>query len=201
MEVATYNGQLILLMAPMGSGKGTLVRHALSSFPDLYVTISCTTRSPRPGEVNGKDYYFITAEDFDAKVAAGDFMEWATFGKHRYGTLKREIVPHLQNCGVVLCEIEIQGVEQLLTLLPRTLVTCVYVEAGGWDVLRTRALARAPMTEDELTARHERFLIEQESKQIADVIIDNSSTNPALACSAFTELITTCYQRCTVAVQ
>ena len=149
----------------------------------------------RPGEVDGKHYHFVTPERFDEKISAGDFLEWAEFAENKYGTLKSEILPRLAHCDVVIVEIELQGVEQLLELLPREHLTIVYIEAGGWEILRARAEARAPMTETELTARHERFLIEQQAQPLADVIIDNSA-DIELAHAEFDQVIEAAYTKC-----
>jgi guanylate kinase len=187
-------GHVVVVMAPMGSGKGTLVRHALSKYSELKQTISCTSRAMRPGEIEGKQYYFVTAEEFDRKIAAGDFLEWAVFAGNKYGTLKSEILPRLSGANVIIVEIELQGVEQLLKILPREHLTIVYIEAGGWEVLRGRALARAPMSESELQARYERYCIEEKSKSIADVIIDNSAAIEN-ACAEFDQVIETAYNK------
>lgn len=182
-------------MAPMGSGKGTIVKHALAKYPVLKQTVSCTSRLARPGEVDGQHYHFVTKEAFDQKIAAGEFLEWAVFAGNKYGTLKSEILPRLAHCDVVIVEIELQGVEQLLELLPREHMTIVYIEAGGWDVLKGRAQARAPMSETELQARYERFLIESAAKPIADVIIDNSGEIER-AYAEFDQVIEVAYNKC-----
>jgi len=191
MESVT--GHVVIVMAPMGSGKGTLVARALETFPSLTTTVSCTTREPRPGEVDGREYHFLSSAEFSEKVASGEFLEWATFGLNRYGTLKSEIIPKLEAGIVVIAEIEVQGVEQLHALIPPDHMTTVYIEAGGWEVLRARALARAPMSEAELAKRYERFLVERESKKIADVIIDNSADDSSIAEYQFINLITSIY--------
>ena len=123
MELQTdeVTGHAVVVMAPMGSGKGTLIRDALEVYPQLAITVSCTSRKKRPREIDGKHYHFITKDEFQAKIEAGDFLEWAEFASNYYGTLKSEIVPRLQNGQVVLLEIEVQGVEQLLKLIPRNL--------------------------------------------------------------------------------
>jgi guanylate kinase len=193
-EQAEIRGQVVVVMAPMGSGKGTIVHHALASYPKMQHTISCTSRAKRPGEVDGEHYHFVTREEFEQKIAAGEFIEWAEFAGNIYGTLKSEIVPRLQNGQVVIAEIELQGVEQLLTLLPREQMTIVYIEAGGWEVLRARAEARAPMTEAELAARHERFLIEQKAKPLADVVINNEG-DIAIAHAEFAQVIEGAYSQ------
>lgn len=188
-------GHVIVVMAPTGSGKGTLVREALNTHEGLQHTVSCTSRKQRPGEVDGQHYHFISSEAFDRKIAAGEFLEWAEFAGNKYGTLKSEILPRLADCAVVIVEIELQGVEQLLQLLPREHLTIVYIEAGGWEVLRARAEERAAMTSEELAARHHRFLIEQQAKPLADVIIDNS-TDLTIAHAEFDQVIEAAYTKC-----
>lgn len=195
VEINEVRGHVVVVMAPMGSGKGTIVQYALQQYPDLYQTVSCTSRAMRPGEIDGKHYHFITAEEFDDKIEAGDFLEWAEFAGNKYGTPKSELIPSLSNCGVVIVEIELQGVEQLLNLLPREHMTIVYIDAGGWEVLRQRAEARAPMSDTELKARHERFQIEEQAKPLADVIINNS-TDVELAHAEFAQVIEDAYTKC-----
>lgn len=182
-------GHLIIVMAPTGSGKGTLIKDALAHFPTLETTISCTTRPMRPGEIHGKEYYFLTPTEFEQKKAAGDFLEWAFFGQYQYGTLKSEILPRLESGKIVITEIELQGVEQLRSLIQREHMTIVFIEAGGWDKLKARALDRAPMSESELTHRYERYLIEIVAKDKADVIIDNTQDDFTPAKIAFHQLI------------
>lgn len=169
----TITGHVILLMGPTGSGKGSLVKHVQEHFSDLYFTVSCTTREQRPGEVDGVSYYFISPEEFDQRVAKGLFLEWAEFSGNKYGTLKSEIVERLENGQVVLNEIELQGIKQLLEIIPQEHRTLVYIEAGSWEALKARALARAPMSEEHLELRYQRYLEEVKMKPYADVVIRN----------------------------
>lgn len=185
----TMTGHVVVVMAPMGSGKGTLIKAGLRAYPEIRTTVSCTTREPRPGEISGREYFFISSVEFDAKIAAGEFLEWAHFGLNRYGTLKSQILPSLHEGKVVIVEIEVQGVEQLHQLLPKENITTVYIDAGGWDKLRARALARAEIKEAELAKRYERYLVEIESKNIADIVIDNSKEGSEEAEAAFIDVL------------
>jgi guanylate kinase len=182
-------GHVLIVMAPMGSGKGTLIREAQSTFPDLYETVSCTTRAMRPGEINGKHYYFLTVEEFEQKKVDGDFLEWAVFGVNQYGTLKSEILPRLLEGQIVITEIEVQGAEQLHKLIPNEHITTVFIDAGGWETLRARALDRAPMSEKDLADRHERYLVEVAYKDTVDVVIDNTTNDFTSAKKEFCKLI------------
>jgi len=195
--LSNIKGHVVVVMAPMGSGKGTIINQALAQYPHMYRTISCTSRASRPGELDGDHYHFVTPAEFENKIEAGDFLEWAVFAGNKYGTPKSEILPKLAEANVVIVEIELQGVEQLLQLLPREHMTIVYIEAGGWEVLRARAEARAPMSESELEARHRRFLIEQQAKPLADVVINNSA-DIETAYAEFSEVIEEAYKKCNV---
>jgi guanylate kinase len=188
-------GHVVVVMAPMGSGKGTVIKHALAGHPSVYQTVSCTSRAMRPGDVDGQHYHFVTSKEFNQKILNDEFLEWAEFAGNKYGTLKSEILPKLADCKVVVVEIELQGVEQLLQILPRDHMTVTYIEAGGWEVLRARAEDRASMSEEELAARHERYLIEKQSKPLADVIIDNSE-DIEMACAEFDQVVEGAYKKC-----
>lgn len=167
-------GHLILVMGPTGSGKGSILTAVLEACPDVYFAVSCTTRAPRPGEVHGSDYYFITREEFDRRIEAHEFLEWAEFGGNRYGTLKSEVTERLIDGQIIINEIELQGIESLKKIISADHRTVLYVEAGDWDVLQARALARAPMPNEELTRRLERYHEEVKAKPFADIIIENT---------------------------
>lgn len=177
-------------MAPTGSGKSELVKYVKATFPDVYFSVSCTTRPMRDGEIDGVNYYFLTREEFQSKIERGDFLEWAEFGGNLYGTLKSEIVDRLQNGQVVLDEIELQGVEHLKPLIPEDHRTIVYIDAGGWEVSKRRVLRRGSMSEEELELRHARYLEEEKAKPEADVIIANPDGKLDEAKATFGAVIT-----------
>lgn len=168
-----FTGHLILVMGPTGSGKGSILSHVLATFPDVTFAISCTTRPIRPGEVDGKDYHFVSEEQFQRKIDESAFLEWAEFGGHRYGSLKSEIIERLQHDQVVINEIELQGVLQLLEIIPKENRTLVFIDAGDWETSKARALARAPISEEQLALRYERYVEEIKSKPYADIVIAN----------------------------
>lgn len=194
MDSANYTGHVLLLMAPMGSGKGTLERYAFAQFPDLLFSVSCTTRDPRPGEQNGIEYHFISRDVFMEKVAAGEFLEWAEFGGNLYGTLKSELLTPLVNGQLILNEIELQGIEQIKKLIPPENRTIVYIDAGDWTDLVSRALARAPMSPEELEKRRERYAHEVAAKPYADIVIDNRDGKLQDAQDAFVAIIEDIYK-------
>lgn len=173
MLIEHITGHLLLVMAPTGSGKGSLIAHAQHEFSQVVQTVSCTTREKRPAEKEGVDYYFISRTDFLERVQQEKFLEWAEFSSNLYGTLKSELVERLQRGEVVICEIELQGVLQLMNMVPQKHRTLVYIEAGDWEVMKKRALARAPISEEHLALRYERYLHERASKEYADIVINN----------------------------
>lgn len=195
MESVKYTGHVLLLMAPMGSGKGTLERYIFTQFPDLLFSVSCTTRAPRPGERDGKEYYFISREEFETKISAGEFLEWAEFGGNLYGTLKAELLQPLENGKIILNEIELQGIEQIKKLIPAENRTIIYVEAGDWDALVRRALSRAPISEEELNKRRKRYEHEVAAKPYADVVIDNRDGKLESAQKEFVAVIENIYSK------
>lgn len=112
------NGRLFVVSGPSGAGKGTLISRLIKEFPDIYLSISATTRKPRSGEIHTKDYYFITPEEFDKKVEAGDFLEWAKVHGNLYGTLKSEVISRIEKGINVVLEIDVQGAEIIKEVFP-----------------------------------------------------------------------------------
>ncbi len=104
---------LLLLTAPSGAGKTTVGRNLLESNQGFQRAITCTTRAPRPGEVDGVDYHFLRPEDFERRLAAGEFLEHALVYGHRYGTLRSEVLDRLRSGADVLLTVDVQGAEAI----------------------------------------------------------------------------------------
>lgn len=184
-------GKLVLVVAPSGSGKDTLIDAAELAYPDLATLVTCTTRAPRPGEIDDVDYHFLSKEEFDHKIAEGEFLEWAEYGGNRYGTLRASIESVLVRGEVLLATIEVQGARRAREILPSEELAIVYVEAGGWDVLSRRIQMRAPISEGELAKRHERYLDEATFKEEAHFIVSNLDGALDDAKNSFVEVIGT----------
>jgi guanylate kinase len=110
--------KVFVITGPSGVGKGTLIGELLGRVPDLELSISATTRKPRQGEEDGRDYHFLSAEEFDARVEEKDFLEFATYSGNRYGTLRSEVERRLSAGNSVVLEIEVQGAQQVRAALP-----------------------------------------------------------------------------------
>lgn len=178
-----------MVMGPTGSGKGTLIDHACSLYPEIVVPVSATTRSPRPGDVHGKHYHFLSEEEFKADIEKGLFLEWAIYGGNYYGTPKSEIMPRLDAGKLILLEIEVQGVRQLRDLLPKEQRVIVYIDGGSWDEIVERVRARAPITDAELEKRKARYDDEITFKSEADVMIENHDGGLEAAKKQFIDLV------------
>jgi guanylate kinase len=132
-------------------GKGTLIRGLRERVPALELTVSATTRPPRPGERDGIDYHFLTPAQFDARVAAGDFLEHAYYSGHRYGTLRSEVDSRLARGAPVVLEIEVQGARQVRQAMPEAVP--VFIAPPTTAALRTRLEHRGTDSADQVQAR------------------------------------------------
>src|SRR5438552_6756575 len=135
-------GFLLVLSSPSGAGKTTITRRLLQRDPDLALSISVTTRPARPGEVDGRDYFFIDQPRFDAMVSAGELLEHATVFGHRYGTTRQPIEAALAAGRDIVTDIDWQGTQQLGATLPHDLVT-VFVLPPSLAALEARLRTRA----------------------------------------------------------
>ena len=129
-----------MITGPSGVGKGTLIRELRGRVPEVELSISATTRPPRPGEEDGVDYHFLPLEEFDRRVAAGDFLEWATYSGNRYGTLRSEVEERTRRGAPVVLEIEVQGARQVRETMPEAVR--IFIEPPGPEVLRQRLEGR-----------------------------------------------------------
>jgi guanylate kinase len=132
--------RVFVITGPSGVGKGTLIRGLLERVPQLGLSISATTRAPRPGETDGVDYHFLSSDEFDRRVAAGDFVEHATYSGRRYGTLRSELEGRLARGEPIVLEIEVQGARQVRQAMPEALQ--VFIAPPSRDALRARLVGR-----------------------------------------------------------
>lgn len=140
-----------MITGPSGVGKGTLIRGLLERVPQLELSVSATTRKPRAGERDGIDYHFLTPEEFEQHVTAGDFLEHATYSGNRYGTLRSEVERRLKEGRPVVLEIELQGARQVRQAMPDAVA--VFIAPPSRDALRARLIGRGTDTPEQVDER------------------------------------------------
>ena len=171
---------LIILAGPAGVGKSTLCDRLVAEAPGFERVITATTRPPRPNEVNGRDYHFLSEAEFDARLASGDFLEWAwVHRKYRYGTLKSAVLDRLAHTNLVM-NVDVQGVRSIraaaarLPVLQRSLVT-IFIAPDSLDVLRERLEGRGPLPAEELARRLQSAELELAERYNYDYIVHSST--------------------------
>lgn len=171
-------GRLIVLTGPSGVGKGTLLRALLKRHPELYLSVSVTTRAPRPGEIHGQEYCFVTIPEFERMVAEGELLEWAEFAGHCYGTPRRSVEHQIEQGKSVVLEIELQGARQIHNTFPEALR--VFVMPPSWPELEYRLRNRAQDSEEAIARRLDRARIEILAADEFDFQVVNDNLERAL---------------------
>lgn len=188
-------GHLVLLMAPSGSGKKAVIDGLGDVVDKLYFAKTFTSRERRLDAEENPQYEFVSAESFQEMIDTDALIEWANYSENFYGTPKAEVISALQEKQVVFKEMELQGVRQIKELVPADAVTVVYIDAGPWEALEERILARSEISVEELQMRKDRYAIETKSKDEADVIIQNRNGELDLAQKKFRDVITDTLER------
>lgn len=172
--------KLIIVTAPSGSGKTTIVRHLLSTFNNLAFSVSATTRSPRKGETSGKDYYFMSVEQFQSHVNSGDFLEWEeVYDNQYYGTLRSEVERLWKEGKHVIFDIDVQGALNLRKAFPEKTLT-IFVKPPSAEILLERLRKRKSESEESLKKRIAKAEFELSFANNFDVIIVNDQLKEAL---------------------
>lgn len=166
---------ILVITGPSGVGKGTLIKRLLERVAGLQLAVSATTRAPRPGEVNGRDYHFLSAEDFARRVAAGEFVEHAQYAGNRYGTLVSELKRPAR--GIVL-EIDVQGARQVRARLPEAVQ--VFIEPPSFEDLESRLATRGSDRPEQIERRLAAARAELEAAGEFDHRIVNDDLEQAL---------------------
>jgi guanylate kinase len=172
-----------VLSGPSGVGKGTVVTALARAVPRLWVSVSVTTRFPRPAEIDGVNYHFINDAEFDRMISAGELLEWAVYGKNRYGTPRQPVERTLESAVPALLEIDLQGARQVKAAMPDAF--CVFLAPPSWDELVRRLTARGTEAPDVAAARLARAGVEMAAIDEFDAVVVNASVGHACA-----ELIT-----------
>lgn len=143
--------RVFVITGPSGVGKGTLIRGLMERLPQLELSVSATTRAPRPGEHDGTDYHFLSSDQFERHVQAGDFVEHADYAGRRYGTLRSELEQRVADGAPVVLEIEVQGARQVRAAMPEAVQ--VFIAPPSLDALRARLIGRGTDGNEEVERR------------------------------------------------
>lgn len=172
--------RLVVLAGPTAVGKGTLVAALRARNPNVWVSVSATTRPARAGEVDGQHYHFLSEAEFTLMIEHGDFLEWATVhGRHRYGTPRQPVLDALEAGRAALLEIDLQGARQVRRVMPEALF--VFLQPPSWEEMERRLVGRG--TEDDME-RERRLLTartELEAASEFDRVIVNDEIDRATA--------------------
>jgi guanylate kinase len=168
----------VVLAGPTAVGKGTVAADVRRSHPEVWLSVSATTRAPRPGEENGVHYWFVSDAEFDRMVAEGELLEWAVVHKAaRYGTPRQPVDLALASGRPALLEIDLQGARQVRETMPEALF--VFLKPPSWEELVRRLVGRGTETEDERTRRLETAREELAAESEFDVTIVNREIHAA----------------------
>ena len=165
--------RLTVLSGPSGVGKSTVVAHLRKEHPEIWLSVSATTRRPRPGERHGVQYYFVSDEEFDKLVANGELLEWAEFAGNRYGTPRRAVLERLQAGEPVLLEIDLQGARQVKQSMPDAQL--VFLAPPSWEELVRRLTGRGTEPPEVIERRLEVARRELAAESEFDVTLVNTS--------------------------
>jgi guanylate kinase len=174
----TPSGRLFVVSAPSGAGKTTLCKAARTCLPDLVYSVSSTTRRPRPGEEEGKDYFFVSEAEFREGIETGQWVEWAKVHDHYYGTSARFIDMHLAKGRDVLLDIDVQGAQQILNHYPHAVT--IFIMAPSMDALRKRLMARGQDDADVIDKRMHNAEAEIARKEWYRHVVVNDDLNAAI---------------------
>ena len=170
-------GRLIVVSGPSAAGKSTLIRAAREAIPELAYSVSATTRNPREGEVDGRDYVFLSREEFEKWIEEGRFLEWAEYSGNLYGTIEEKVEEFLENGRSVILEIELQGARQVRQGRPDAVM--VFVRAPSLEETRKRLEGRATEDLEALEARMTTALSEVSAREEFDYEVVNDERERA----------------------
>ena len=178
-KTAVRRGRLVVLAGPSAVGKSSVVRELRTRLPELVFIVSATTRDPRPGEVDGKDYRFTSREEFQRMIDSGELLEWAEIhgGLQRSGTPAAPIEEALEAGKPVLVEVDLAGARAVRKAMPEALL--VFMAPPSWDVLVQRLTGRGTETEDVVARRLETARVELAAQDEFDTVIVNEDVSRA----------------------
>ena len=169
--------KVFVITGPSGVGKGTLIEKLLERIPELELSVSATTREPRPGEEDGRDYHFLSEAEFERRVEAGDFLEHATYSGNRYGTLREAVESRLAEGRSVVLEIEVQGARQVRAAMPEAVL--IFIAPPDPAALRRRLEGRGTDTPEAIERRLRTAELELEARVEFPHVIVNDDVQKA----------------------
>lgn len=175
------HGRVVVLSGPSAVGKSTVVRCLREQVPDLHFSVSATTRAPRPGEVDGVDYHFVSPAEFEQLIVRGDLLEWADIhgGLHRSGTPARPVTDAAAAGRPVLIEVDLAGAKAVKKAMPEAV--SVFLAPPSWDALEQRLAGRGTETPDVMERRLATARAELAAQDEFDVVVVNSQLESACA--------------------
>lgn len=179
MSTARTRGRLIVLVGPSAVGKSTVVAKVRDAIPDLFFSVSATTRDPRPGEVDGRDYHFVSREDFDKMIAGDELLEWADIhgGLQRSGTPAKPVLDALAEGHPVLVEVDLAGARAVRAAMQDAVLA--FLAPPSWEVLVERLTGRGTETDEVVARRLDTARSELAAQDEFDVVIINDDVDRA----------------------
>jgi len=171
---------LIVISAPSGCGKTTIVREILKKYPEFYFSISATTRKKRENEIDGKDYYFITHQEFEKMIKQDELVEWQKIYDDYYGTPVSEINKATENGKTILFDVDVLGALNIKKKFPEKAIT-IFIDVPNIEVLIERLKNRKTESVDTLKKRLERVDMEMKQKNLFDYIVINDDLSKAVS--------------------
>ena len=176
--IETYN-KLVIISSPSGGGKGTLIKMLLAEFNNIWLSVSATSRKPREGEEDGREYYFLSQDEFRAMIDEDGFLEWAKYSGNFYGTPKKFIRGHLEEGKIVLLEIEVQGAKDVM----KKCKGChsIFIKPPSMEVLEQRLRGRGTDDEDAISLRLKAAEDELKQERFYEKVIVNDNLDLAFS--------------------
>jgi guanylate kinase len=174
-----HRGKIFAFSAPSGAGKTTILKQVLKDYPEIVFSVSATTRKKRSDEVNGREYFFISEDEFKKRIENGEFIEWEKFYDYYYGTLKSFVNQNLEEGKSVFLELDVNGALNIKKLYPDSVL--IFIAPPSFDELIMRLKKRNTETEEDLKKRIERAKMELSLKNKFDYFVVNNYLDKAVS--------------------